>query len=122
MHRDIKVENIVSGEDGFWKVIDLGSSSTERIKSPTSQDLQRLREELKQATSTLNFPPEVIQAGLSIDCSFDIWGLGCLMFTLMYHKLPFREDDEEIRLKEQLVFPSTPLYSQQTKNLVKQML
>mmetsp|Transcript_33006 Transcript_33006/g.50553 ORF Transcript_33006/g.50553 Transcript_33006/m.50553 type:complete len:106 (-) Transcript_33006:4264-4581(-) len=44
------------------------------------------------------------------------------MFTLMYHKPPFEEGSKLARLNVSFRFPQAPVYTEETKNLVKAML
>ena len=81
IHRDIKAENILFGEDDHVMITDFGfcaSSSTRR----------------KTKCGTLDYmAPEIMNLG-GYDHKVDIWAVGILMYELLVGKTPFEEEDD----------------------------
>merc|ERR1712232_235671 len=81
---------------GFWKVVDFGSwsSQTHDLAAVTGQrELSLLSEEVKRNTTMHYRPPEMVDVYLRfpITTKVDIWALGCILYALLYNKLPFQE-------------------------------
>lgn len=57
-HRDIKLENILKGSDGKWKLCDLGSSSSNHFLSINSINRDPIQEEIEKTTTPLYRAPE----------------------------------------------------------------
>merc|ERR1719203_1802886 len=57
------------------------------------KDLSRIAEEVKQHTTMMYRPPEMVDVYLRfpITCAVDIWMLGCILFALLYNRHPFQE-------------------------------
>mmetsp|Transcript_35638 Transcript_35638/g.81689 ORF Transcript_35638/g.81689 Transcript_35638/m.81689 type:complete len:459 (+) Transcript_35638:141-1517(+) len=94
-HRDLKLENVLKGQDGFWKVCDFGSwsSKTYDLSSTPPKQLSSIGEELESATTLMYRPPEIadIFQKFPITCAVDIWMLGCILYVLMFNKHPFQD-------------------------------
>ena len=97
-HRDLKIENVLQGEDSKWKLCDLGSCTTQQFNSQLAMaDRETVRDEIEKVTTPIYRAPEQLDLfkGYKINTKVDIWALGCIMFTLMYHKPPF-EDGQKL--------------------------
>ena len=91
-HRDIKIENIVKGENGKWKICDFGSCTQKHYNQKLTQaDVENIGNSIEKVTTPLYRAPEQLDLlkGYKINQKVDVWALGCIMYTLMYHKPPF---------------------------------
>ena len=69
MHRDLKSSNVMLGEDGVTKIIDLGLCVYEN-------------EQLTQGVGTRNYMAPEVHDGGNYDCKADIWSLGCIIMEI----------------------------------------
>jgi AP2-associated kinase len=95
-HQDVKVENILLGKDGLFKLCDFGSCSSERIdlEQVSKSKMYHYEERFEKNTTLMYRPPEMIDLYLKypIDDRVDVWMLGCVLFVLNYHFHPFQEE------------------------------
>ncbi|CAK9043705.1 unnamed protein product [Durusdinium trenchii] len=98
-HRDLKVENILKGSDGHWKLCDFGSCSTSCFEAELPRpQLQRLQDEIDKTVTLLYRPPEMADVqlnsrkGYTITQQVDIWMLGCILYTLAFYRHPFQDN------------------------------
>lgn len=56
-------------------------------------DIEFIKDEIEKNTTPIYRAPEQIDLHMhfKINTKVDIWALGCVMFTLMFHKPPFDE-------------------------------
>uniref|UniRef100_A0A914XU48 Protein kinase domain-containing protein n=1 Tax=Panagrolaimus superbus TaxID=310955 RepID=A0A914XU48_9BILA len=101
-HRDIKIENLLFTSDGFIKLCDFGSATTEVWRPDDDWNaLKRslLEEEMQRHTTPMYRAPEILDTyqNYPIGPSQDIWALGCILFYLCYRTHPF-EDSAKLRI------------------------
>ena len=90
-HRDLKVENVLRGADGKWKLCDFGSA-TERAKVYATEAERLGEEEVIQKQTTPSYrAPEMWDLFMRqrVDEKVDVWAMGCLLFRLVYGTLAF---------------------------------
>lgn len=116
IHRDIKLDNILIGEDGKARIADLGIS-----KQITIGELQT-----DICGTPACQPPEMLTSKPYDGVGADIWSLGILLYHLTFGKMPFRaEKIEDLFVKIQsghIAFPSKPEISPALKDLLCRML
>jgi AP2-associated kinase len=99
-HRDLKVENVLKGPDGRWKLCDFGSCSTEKVPAVqlTRAVRMKLQEDIDKTVTMLYRPPEMADIemnhgkGFEINEQVDIWMLGCILYTLAFYRHPFQDN------------------------------
>lgn len=115
IHRDIKMDNILLDKNGQPVLSDFGISS---LVQPDTL--------IKDTGGTPAYlAPEVINAAGGVCFKTDVWGLGVLLYTLLYGVLPFKGNDfQELYkniLSESFEFPQKET-SKDVKDLITKML
>lgn len=85
-HRDLKVENILLGEDGRWKLCDFGSATTTTYHPSNQRERLVAEEDINRNTTMMYRAPEMVDLyrGQAINEKVDIWALGCILFKMAY--------------------------------------
>lgn len=122
IHRDLKVENILVGENGNYVICDFGSA-TGRILNPTTQGATSVEDEIKKYTTLSYRAPEMVDmySGVPITTKSDIWALGCLLYKLCFFTLPFGESTLAIQ-NGNFSIPDCSKYSKGMHRLIRYML
>lgn len=114
MHRDIKPANILITKTGDIKICDFG--------------ICKMLEYTKVATTMVGTPyfmsPEQMNHR-HYDCKSDIWGIGCVLYSLLYNRYPFsgrtlHDLKKNVRTKDPFV-GINPRHNA-LHNIVKEML
>lgn len=84
LHRDIKPQNIIFGEDHHAKLIDFGVSKV--LESADSSDSVRQTEGTYHFMAPEACDPEVEEYSGK---ACDVWALGVTLYTLLFNKCPF---------------------------------
>jgi cyclin G-associated kinase len=126
-HRDIKIENLLFTSDGFIKLCDFGSATTEIWRPDDDWNaLKRslLEEEMQKHTTPMYRAPEILDTyqNYPIGPSQDIWALGCILFYLCYRTHPF-EDSAKLRIiNAKFVLPEEKTAYSGFHTLIKSLL
>ena len=91
LHRDLKCENVLLSTDSDGKLLvklaDFGAS----------RDVTNVTGKLTLIGTPSYVSPELL-TGKSYGKANDIWGLGCLLYVCLLHKLPFAEPNMNMRI------------------------
>ena len=123
-HRDLKLENVMQGKDGRWKLIDFGSVVRGTVKLTDKASVDREEEQIQKYTTQMYRAPEMVDFfGVSeITPKTDIWALGCILYTLMFMKQPFANASKLAILGAKYTIPPRHRYSGELVDLLKRML
>ncbi|KAL3692504.1 hypothetical protein R1sor_006155 [Riccia sorocarpa] len=123
-HRDLKVENVLMGADGAWKLCDFGSTSTnhKRFEKPDEMGLEE--DIIRKHTTPAYRAPEMwdLFAREVISEKVDIWALGCLLYRIAYFKSAFDGESKLQILNGNYRIPDAPKYSNVVTDLIRTML
>jgi len=115
IYRDLKPENIILDKLGHIKLIDFGLAKGNISKSKLTSSICGTNEYI---------PPEVI-SGMSYNFNFDWWGLGIIIYELLYGYPPFTDQNKSGLFKK--IMHNEPNYdvqkiSPEAKDLMKLLL
>lgn len=124
VHRDLKLENVMQGKDGRWKLIDFGSVVFGTVHLKNKDDCDKEEEQIEKYTTQMYRAPEMVDFfGVSeITEKTDIWALGCILYTLMFLKQPFANAGKLAILGAKYTIPPRHRYSPELVNLLKMCL
>lgn len=92
VHCDLKPDNLMVGQDGAVKVMDLGlCQSTAALRRPGQTD------EIVGTPAYMS--PEQIYGDAPLDCRADVYGLGATLYHLVTGRLLFPLDDPDAVLR-----------------------
>eukprot|EP01137_Pigoraptor_chileana_P021483 Opistho-2@85277 len=123
VHRDLKIENILRGSDGIFKLCDFGSATDAIVRPQGTAGIAAIEEDIQRHTTVQYRAPEMIDlySGKLIGLKADIWALGCLLYKLCFMTTPFEDRTLQI-LNCKYTVPTTPAYSPALLSLIKFML
>lgn len=95
-YRDLKPENLLLGEDGYLKLVDMGfcKQIPFTIVNENGQEETHSRSYTLCGTQEYLAPEFVLNTGH--DLAVDYWALGILIYEMMLGYTPFEEDDGDI--------------------------
>lgn len=123
-HRDLKAENLLLGPDGFWKLCDFGSTSTNHKRFEKPEEMGIEEDNIRKHTTPAYRAPEMWDLFLRevINEKVDIWALGCLLFRICYFKSAFDGESKLQVLNGNYRIPDLPKYSSSITDLIRDML
>ena len=122
IHRDLKVENVLKADKGYFVLCDFGSA-TAKVLNPQTQGVTQVEEEIKRYTTLSYRAPEMIDlySGQALTAKTDIWALGCMLYKICFFSLPFGESSLAIQ-EGKFGFPSTSKFSKEMHKLIRFIL
>mmetsp|Transcript_9055 Transcript_9055/g.21940 ORF Transcript_9055/g.21940 Transcript_9055/m.21940 type:complete len:597 (+) Transcript_9055:36-1826(+) len=123
-HRDLKLENVLCSSSGVYKLCDFGSATTRRVKIKTSAERQREAETISKFSTLMYRAPEMVDLyqGHEISEKVDVWALGCILYTLAFHKHPFDAGTELQIINARFNIPQSSPYGEEVHNLMRYAL
>ncbi|XP_042061304.1 probable serine/threonine-protein kinase DDB_G0280111 [Salvia splendens] len=123
-HRDLKVENLLLGPDGLWKLCDFGSTSTNHKRFEKPEEMGIEEDNIRKHTTPAYRAPEMwdLFRRELINEKVDIWALGCLLFRICYSKLAFDGESKLQILNGNYRIPDQPKYNTLLIDLIRDML
>lgn len=98
IHRDLKCENILLCHDGRALVADLGFARTLGVNQTSTT----------YCGSAAYAAPELLKGKPYCGMVSDIWSMGCILFVMVCHIMPFRDDTITVLKQEQKLPPRYP--------------
>lgn len=123
-HRDLKVENLLLGSDGLWKLCDFGSISTNHKRFEKPEEMGIEEDNIRKHTTPAYRAPEMwdLFRRELLNEKVDIWALGCLLFRISYLKSAFDGESKLQILNGNYRIPEMPKYSLDVTDLIRDML
>lgn len=98
IHRDLKCENILLASCNRCLIADFGFARVLKGNDVSSTF----------CGSAAYAAPELLTGKQYNSFSSDIWSIGCILFVMLCHRMPFRDDTVAIIIKEQKSPPKIP--------------
>ncbi|CCK69835.1 putative serine/threonine protein kinase ENV7 KNAG_0D00830 [Huiozyma naganishii CBS 8797] len=130
-HMNIKPSNILFSSDGLPVITELGSLQKLDLKIENVKMLKSIKEWTEEHCTVYYMPPELLnlKVGTVLDCSVDIWSLGCTLYTLLFGISPFKREEQvnEVPLKygiskARYSFPEGHVYSKKLVSVIETCL
>ena len=90
IYRDLKPENVMVGEDGYIKLIDMGTCKKIKEKGSTTGVNKTFT-----IIGTPNYMAPEIISGKGYSYTVDLWSLGVVLYEFMAGFVPFGEEAED---------------------------
>jgi fused-like protein len=115
VHRDLKPENIMLCEDGTVKLVDFGLAATQANPCEVGQIVG----------SPGYVAPEILHQQ-PYDHRVDLFSLGCVLYTILFNKLPFKGKTLKARVlanaRCQVEFPKSSLITSAGRSFLSGLL
>ena len=103
IHRDIKINNFIIENDGYLKLIDIGSSK------------KILNGYAKTMLGTPHYmAPEIVE-GLNYSFSSDFYSIGICIYYLVYNKFPFGNEEKDVYKIYQEILSTKDIFCENEK-------
>jgi len=124
IHRDIKLENILFGQDGNVRLCDFGSCVEGYVSLKNANERAVAEEIIGKETTQMYRAPEMIDLFMRdlLTEKTDIWALGCVLYALTYLAHPFQDAGSLGILNAKYTLPESALATTETKILITRML
>ncbi|KAK5962427.1 putative serine/threonine protein kinase ENV7 PWA37_000472 [Arxiozyma heterogenica] len=131
IHLDIEPSSILLSNEGTPIISQLVSIFSNDMEFKSDVDVARFKEWVSCHCNIYYTAPEVIniKKNSMIDCSVDIWSLGCVLYTLMFGISPFDREEQINGLSLQhnisnglYSIPQDAPYSQALVDIIKSCL
>ncbi|CAI2363508.1 unnamed protein product [Moneuplotes crassus] len=124
IHRDIRIENILLGNDGNYKLCNFGNCTKKVYFKVTKEDMGKIQSEITYYTQPEYRAPEQLDfySGYPIGVKIDSWALGVVLYQMMYFRKPFDASDKQNQTDGIASYPQTNKYSLALQKLVKKLL
>lgn len=131
IHLNIKPATILLTDENEPIISDLGSCLRSEREIKTDLDLTNLKQWVTNHCNLFYMAPEIInlKKNSTIDCSVDIWSLGCLLYSLMFGISPFDREEQinGLPLRHNICkgifsIPDSKTYSQKLIAIIKSCL
>lgn len=134
IHRDIKIENVLLGDDGTYKLCDFGSVSSIINPPANVEEFQLIQDDIMKNTTPQYRAPEMLDLyrRQPINEKSDVWALGVFLYKLCYYTTPFEQNaingnmngygGDYAIINGIYSFPPSPHYSARLKNIIAKLL
>jgi serine/threonine-protein kinase len=106
IHRDVKPSNLLLGDDGRLRVLDLGLGT---LMEPGSDDQGEFATAAGVVVGTVEYVSPEQAAGLPVDGRGDLYSLGCTLYHLLAGEVPFPGGSKVERLARRIQGRPVPL-------------
>ena len=94
IYRDLKPENVMVSENGYLKLIDMGTCK--KLESDTKNNLTgSFLQKTFTIIGTPNYMAPEIISGKGYSSPVDLWSLGVVLYQFMAGYVPFGEDAQD---------------------------
>lgn len=123
-HRDLKIENILIGEDKHLKLCDFGSCTSRAQVYNTAEEMAEEEERIQKYSTPSYRAPEMVDLFQKkiLDNKTDIWALGCIFYIMLFFKHPFPEGSKIQIVAANYTIPKKHSYSDVIIDTLKAML
>jgi len=126
VHRDIKIENVLVGSDGNYKLCDFGSCTNLIVdfSAMPASDYNDFTDEIEKNTTPMYRSPEMGDPCRKYEVGFkaDVWMLGCVLYTLCYFVHPFLEATKIGISRAVYRIPEESKHSDKINDLIRHLL